>query len=75
MTDDILEKAKDNRRQYEDCEWLLSVVTTSANDDIRIGCSHGSFSLASELKQSFVKMMTNYLNKEMAALNKEYEEL
>lgn len=74
MTNDILEKAKDNRRQYEDCEWLLSVVT-SADDDIRIGCSHGSFSLASELKQSFVKMMTNYLNKEMAALNKEYEEL
>jgi len=75
MTDDILEKAKDNRRQYKDCEWVLSIITTSAEDDIRIGCSRGSFSLASELKKSFVKMMTDYLNKEMAALNKEYEEL
>ena len=75
MTDEILEKAKENRRQYQDCEWLLSVVTTSEQDDIRIGCSHGSFSLASQLKKSFVKMMTDYLNNEMKTLNKEYEEL
>lgn len=75
MTDDILEKAKDNRRQYDTCEWLLKVVTESADDDIRICCSTGSFSLAHELKKSFVEMMTNYLNNEMAALNKEYKEL
>ena len=75
MTDDILEKAKDNRRQYEECEWLLSVVTAGAEEDIRICCHTGSFSLASKLKKSFVEMMTNYLNNEMATLNKEYEEL
>ena len=75
MTDNILEKAINNRKQYETCEYLLRVVTESADDDFRICCRTGSFSLASELKKSFVKMMTNYLNKEMAALNKEYKEL
>lgn len=75
MTNDIFEKAKDNRRQYEVCEWMLGIVTASAEEDIRICCHTGSFSLASDLKKSFVDMMTNYLNKEMATLNKEYEEL
>lgn len=75
MTDDILEKAKDNRRQYEDCKWILNIVTASEEDDIRICCHTGSFSLASELKKSFVEMMTNYLNNEMKTLDKEYEEL
>ena len=75
MTDDILEKAKDNRRQYETCKWILDVVTAGANSDIRVSCNNGSFSLASDLKKSFVEMMTNYLNNEMAALNKEYKEL
>lgn len=75
MTDDILKKAKDNRRKYEECESILTIITKSAEHDIRIGCHTGSFSLASELKKSFVQMMTDYLNEEMLSLNEEYERL
>ena len=75
MTDDILEKANENRRKYQDCEWLLALVTAGANEDIRVSCHNGSFSLASELKKSFIEMMASYLNNEMDILNKEYEEL
>lgn len=75
MTDEILERAKANRCKFEDCKWMLSVLTKSAEYDIRISCHTGSFSLAPELKQSFVQMMTDYLNDEMRALNEEYEEL
>lgn len=75
MTDEILKKAKENRDEYEDCKRMLSVLTKSAEHDIRIGCYTGSFSLAPELKKSFVQMMTDYLNGEMILLNEEYERL
>lgn len=75
MTDEILKKARDNRYQYDDWDIILDIVRESAGGKIRITCSTGSFDLPPQLNGHFIEMMTNFLNDEMTALNKEFKEL
>lgn len=75
MTDEILRKANDNRRHYDDYDAILNIVREMAGSKIRIIGSTGSFDLPPQLNGRFIELMTNYLNDEMTLLNKEYKEM
>lgn len=75
MTNEILETAITNRRKHGDYSNLLDITEEMAGNDIRIIGHTGSFSLPPQLNDAFIKMVTDFLNKEIAALDKEYKEM
>lgn len=75
MTNEILRKANDNRFQYDDYDAILDIVREMAGSKIRIVGQTGSFDLPPQLNGRFIEMMTNYLNDELTALNKEFKEM